>query len=196
MLDDEGYEQTDKNCEYLFPEDHQKAGQRCQGFKVENSDFCYFHSDQQKVIDDLDHARDIKAQQNKETVKDTMAILDLTCDKCTLTGACDFYDTEYRGKCKRVDWKTGDVLGDIRDIASYTERLTDIDSKNIAKLQVLIELNPEKASLLEQSSKMISRHITILRNYAQIKKLYQETEKKPKGWADILSKDFMKDDWK
>jgi len=177
----------EKICEYIFPDNHPKAGERCSAVKMKGSRNCYFHQeDKEKIIKQLEKARESK---KKDKTAPTMthgyySKTGLECNRCALADGCQYY-VEDKKVCDynivpRID------LGTLSDIQNFAEEITKSEYKRYQKLEPYFQLSGDlNIELHEASSRIASRLLKVLRDYAAIKQIY-EKNKGPVSWKDIL----------
>jgi len=177
----------EKLCSHIFPPKHPKAGENCSAVKMRGSDMCYFHQeDKEKVIRQLNKARESKKEKetNPAMTHGYYSKTGLECAQCALGDGCQYY-AEDKKVCDynivpRID------LGALSDIQNFAEEITKSEYKRYQKLEPYFLMSGElNIELHEASSRIASRLLKVLRDYATIKQIYEKNQG-PVSWKDIL----------
>ena len=153
---------------------------------MKNSTFCYFHQpNQAKVRAQLAEAREARLHPPNEK-HGFYTKTHKECDKCGVADACEFY---VPGK-KVCDFeiKRDIDLSSLQSIQDFAEELAKTEYQRYRKLTPFFSQNYENTELFEVSSRTAKRLMSLLKDYANIKELY-EKRNKVTGWDQILRKE-------
>lgn len=175
---------ADKYCSFIYSEGDARAGERCGSIHMKGSKFCYFHQpDQDKIRQQLAEAREArKGFPNEKHGFYTQSQKE--CDDCQMSGGCRYYE-EGKKVCD-FQLKQDIDLNDMESIKKYTEEILKTEMQRYKKLEPVFEQDIGNVELHHLSSMVGKRITAMLKDYAQIKEIYDKRQK-PQGWKSILN---------
>jgi len=147
---------------------------------------CYFHQpNQAKVRAQLAEAREARLHPPNEK-HGFYTKTHKECDKCAFAEVCEFY--EPGKKVCDFEIKRDIDLSSLQSIQDFAEELAKTEYQRYRKLTPFFSQNYENTELFEVSSRTAKRLMSLLKDYANIKELY-EKRNKVTGWDQILRKE-------
>jgi len=177
------YLPDDRYCEYVYPPDHVRAGERCRAVKMRGSKYCYYHQpDKEKVLKQLAEARENIGKRNVK--HGIYSKTGRKCDNCSLADVCKYYE-----KGKNVcdfDLNPNVDLASLESIRKFVEELVQSEMKRYRKLEPYFMVDGDiNMELHDLSSRVAKRLSAVLKDYSAIMGEYQK-RRKISGWKDVL----------
>jgi len=177
----------DKYCEYIYPEGHPKAGERCRAIKLKGSKYCRYHQqDPEKkdmLLRQLEEARKHAIEAN--TKHGYYAEAYKECDSCSLKNICDYYEKgkkvcDYMLNVDKID------LSSLESIEKTAGKIIEEQLKRLKKMEIFFKTEPESTEIFEASTRCAKRVMDMLKDYAVIKEKYEGSKKDTNPWKKLL----------